>query len=263
MTDSYTDELFGGLEGCQDVVFPVSRLVVDPERFEDDAAEVMADVGMGVIYEVTHDLQPLRKKVSAAKRKELLTRYYRPHHEKFTELVRAPKISRGRAKPGTSLIIDAHSYPSVPLPYEMDDNQRRPQICLGSEEQHTPDSLCDMAISLFTKAGFDVAVNQPFGGAVVPDEFYHRDMRISSLMIEVRRDLYMNEATGEKLDTFDAFRARFRGLLDDLIHLYGSRQERLKLQYHPDNELGQFVRRRWRRKVDELAKERNRENDTT
>ena len=33
MTDWFTDEIFGGLAGTSDVIFPVSRLVVDPERF--------------------------------------------------------------------------------------------------------------------------------------------------------------------------------------------------------------------------------------
>jgi len=32
MTDWFTDELFGGMTGATDIVFPVSRLVVDPDR---------------------------------------------------------------------------------------------------------------------------------------------------------------------------------------------------------------------------------------
>jgi hypothetical protein len=41
-------------------VFPVSRLVVDPERFVDDATEPMAACGMGVIYTQTSQRMPLR-----------------------------------------------------------------------------------------------------------------------------------------------------------------------------------------------------------
>ena len=44
------------------VVFPVSRLVVDPERFLYDAHEPMAARGMGAVYEQTADLRPLRAK---------------------------------------------------------------------------------------------------------------------------------------------------------------------------------------------------------
>ena len=55
MTDAYTDDLFGSHAGTDDsvVTFPVSRLVVDPERFLDDTLETMARCGMGVIYERT------------------------------------------------------------------------------------------------------------------------------------------------------------------------------------------------------------------
>ncbi len=59
MTDAHTDHLFA-LEGATRVVFPISRLVVDPERFEDDALEPMAARGMGVLYTHTSQRTPLR-----------------------------------------------------------------------------------------------------------------------------------------------------------------------------------------------------------
>jgi len=45
MTDAYTDELFA-LDGSAPIRFPISRLVVDPERFTDDAHEPMAARGL-------------------------------------------------------------------------------------------------------------------------------------------------------------------------------------------------------------------------
>jgi N-formylglutamate deformylase len=50
----YVDELFSWL-GDRAVMFGVSRLVVDPERFVDDDQEAMASKGMGVIYTRTSD----------------------------------------------------------------------------------------------------------------------------------------------------------------------------------------------------------------
>jgi N-formylglutamate amidohydrolase len=46
MTDAFTDELFS-LPRTTTIRFPVSRLVVDVERFPDDAQEPMSKVGMG------------------------------------------------------------------------------------------------------------------------------------------------------------------------------------------------------------------------
>jgi N-formylglutamate amidohydrolase len=51
MTDAWTDQLFPttAAERAR-VVFPVSRLVCDVERFPDDEREPMAARGMGAVY---------------------------------------------------------------------------------------------------------------------------------------------------------------------------------------------------------------------
>ena len=65
MTDHHTLDLFAAdVPKNQVVKFPVSRLVVDVERFEQDAAEPMSARGMGAIYRVTHDLRPLRRSLT-------------------------------------------------------------------------------------------------------------------------------------------------------------------------------------------------------
>ena len=61
LTDRYTDELFALDPAIAiPVVFGVSRFVVDPERFTDDALEPMAARGMGAVYTATTDGAPLR-----------------------------------------------------------------------------------------------------------------------------------------------------------------------------------------------------------
>jgi len=59
MTDAFTDELFDVVSANAEI-FPVSRLVLDPERFIDDNQEMMAALGMGVIYTCTSSGQRLR-----------------------------------------------------------------------------------------------------------------------------------------------------------------------------------------------------------
>ena len=85
MTDHFTDDLFDW--PCDRAVFPVSRILVDAERFEQDYLEVMSKKGMGVLYEKTSDLKPLRPKLSYKRREELLEKYYRPHHKKLEMMV--------------------------------------------------------------------------------------------------------------------------------------------------------------------------------
>ena len=83
MTDHHTYRLFD-LPGAQRCVFPVSRLVVDPERFIEDEME---EVGMGVVYTHTSTGKRLRK-ISLAQRQHLIDQYYHPHHQQLTAMAR-------------------------------------------------------------------------------------------------------------------------------------------------------------------------------
>ena len=62
MTDHHTHDLFGqGVSSSQVVASPVSRMVVDVERFEDGILEPMSSVGMGVVYTQTNVAKTLRR----------------------------------------------------------------------------------------------------------------------------------------------------------------------------------------------------------
>jgi N-formylglutamate deformylase len=212
MTDSYTDELFALPAGeALTVTYPVSRLVCDPERFEDDEMEVMAARGMGVIYTATHDLGTLRAAPSGAEREALLEQFYRPHHARLTAAVAA-----ALAADGECLLIDAHSFPSAPLPYEDDQRLERPAICLGTDPFHTPPELRAAALAAFAARFGPVAFDRPFTGALVPAAYYRRDASVRALMVEVRRDLYMDEATAAKLPDFAGVAERVRDAVGEL-----------------------------------------------
>ena len=215
MTDRYVDELFA-LPAAEVVTVShgVSRLVCDPERFERDEDEEMAGIGMGVVYTRTHTgdpAKPLRRELSGEERRTLVEAYYRPHH---TRLERA--TSDALRVHGRCLIVDAHSFPQRPLPYEKSVRpedlrwKHRPAICLGTDGFHTPLWLQAAAFDAFEPHFESVAFNCPFDGTIVPMRFYRRDARVFSIMIEVRRDQYMDERTGEKLPGFDEVAARIQ-----------------------------------------------------
>lgn len=206
MTDAHTHAMFAPLSSEERVLrFPVSRLLVDPERFEDDAQEPMSQRGMGVIYTHTSERAPLRRALAPHERQELLERFYRPHHARFTALVEEVLLAEGEV-----LIIDAHSFPSFPRPYELDQSPDRPEICIGVDTFHTPSVLQKACEKAFREAGFDVAIDRPFAGSIVPMKFYRENWHVRTIMIEVRRDLYMNERTGERLAEFGTIAERIR-----------------------------------------------------
>jgi N-formylglutamate amidohydrolase len=211
MTDAHTDELFG-CDGIASVRFPVSRIVVDPERFENDSAEVMSRVGMGVVYTRTCDGRPLRHPPTPSDREALLAMYYHPHHAALTDAVTSAVRQHGRC-----LVVDCHSFPSHPLPYELDQRPERPDICIGTDPFHTPAGVAYEVLECFQSCGYTAAINRPFVGALVPAKFYRHDSNVAALMIEVNRALCMDEKTGAKSGRFDETRTAVAQVLARLV----------------------------------------------
>lgn len=206
MTDHHTLQLFtGGRQMAQVVRANVSRLVVDVERFEDDSQEPMAGRGMGVIYTATSQGDPLRRPITDAEREELLHLHYHPHHAALTEAVDAVLD-----KYSLCLVLDCHSFPSVPLPCNEVQDPERTDICIGTDDFHTPDQVRQAFVREIEEAGFSIEVNTPFAGAMVPLKHYRTDRRVVAVMVEVNRKLYMDEKTGEKLPDFASAADRIR-----------------------------------------------------
>ena len=134
------------------------------------------------------------------------------------------RILEALADTGGCLILDCHSFPSVPLPYEINQDLLRPDICLGVDRQHTPDNLVESLKSWFDATRLQTSIDRPFAGTIVPEKHYGKGRRVWSIMIEVNRRLYMDEQTGRRLERFDQMREllraaarseRFRKILDN------------------------------------------------
>lgn len=206
MTDAFTDLLFF-YPDAETVIFPYSRLLVDVERFADDAREPMSKVGMGRFYMKTTEGRPLRRALTPAETLELV-RLYSAHHQKLTDVVESELHDKGQV-----MFVDCHSFPSRPLPCDQDQTQPRPDFCIGTDDFHTPEALAQKALRLLEEEGHSVAINRPYTGTLVPLKFYGKDRRVRSIMIEINRRLYMNEMTGAKLRTFEAIKAELQNLL--------------------------------------------------
>ena len=207
MTDHQTLALFACPVSSAAVVrAPVSRLVVDVERFEDDQQEPMSTRGMGAIYSVTSGLMPLRRQLQPSEREALVQAYYRPHHARLEAAVSAAIEAHGRC-----LVIDCHSFPSTALPYELADAATaRPDICIGTDDFHTRGELANGFVAAFQREGWSVSLNLPFAGALVPSGRYRKDHRVTAVMVEVNRRLYLNEHDATPLPSLAEFALRVR-----------------------------------------------------
>lgn len=215
MTDHHTLELFArDVPAHQIVHAEVSRLVVDCERFLKD--EPMSALGMGAVYQRTSDGLNLRRRITPIERQALIDAWYHPHHMRLESTTQ-----RFLSKYDRALLIDGHSFPAKPLSYESDQRADRPQICIGTDEFHTPKSLEAAFVNAFGAAGFDVRVDMPFSGAMVPLRHYQTDRRVSAVMVEVNRGTYL-ESSGERNSEFTNVAKRIRHCICEAIKTWES-----------------------------------------
>lgn len=208
MTDHFTDELYSSPNATK-LVFGVSRLICDVERFENDDEEPMSKLGMGVCY-VKNSFSKLLRRVSKEEKKSIIETYYRPHHQRLSDEVDA-QLDKG----DSALIIDCHSFPNEAYCFNSDFKQLRPDICLGTDEYHTPKELLHKVKKLFLEKGYEVKVDSPYNGTMVPLKHYKKDKRVNSIMIEVNRRLYMDDE-GFKTEHFEDLQEELLELLSEL-----------------------------------------------
>ncbi len=209
VTDHYTDDLFDSLSYVGGVMFVnrLSRLVFDPERFRNDKDEIMSKQGAGAVYLSSSTGGKLRD--DDFDREELLVSYFDPYAK---EMSRATSVMLERFN--QCLIVDCHSFPSVPLSWELNQKGSRPEICIGTDAFHTPLALVDTLMNYMKENGVEAEVDRPFNGTYVPLGYYKKDPRVQSLMIEVRRDIYMDELTGAPTPAFPAVKAFVTAMLE-------------------------------------------------
>ena len=138
MTDWDTEDLFSWALDLGRSIFVnrVSRLVMDPERFADDDEEPMSGRGQGVVYTKTTDGGPLALIDAEERERRIRDLYEQPYHAALTGIVTSMLDEFG-----AGLILDCHSFATVPLPSELNQEPDRPDICVGSDPFHTPPAL--------------------------------------------------------------------------------------------------------------------------
>lgn len=212
LTDWYTDDLFDSQVDDR-IVTPFSRIFCDVERFADDELEVMSKFGMGVLYEKFDNGNQLRV-VTPELKSDVLNDYYWVHHNKFLDAV---KTSLEQTK--SCLILDCHSFPSSPLTRAIVQDEIRPDFNIGTDSYHTPKHIIDESINYFETNGYTLGVDTPYSGSIVPMEYYQKDPRVTSIMLEVNRGLYLKENTNKKSENYNKTKEIVQGYMNLLRSL--------------------------------------------
>ena len=206
--DLYTDELFGKLhETFGGVKSRYSRLFFDPERFADDEMEEMhRKYRLGWFYEnAILEKKPLRRTMH----KHEVKTFYDAHHRALNEMT-AKKLSHH----DRCTIIDCHAFSDRGY-WFLEKSRDFPDICIGYEEAHVDHDLVETIKEVFKE--YEIAINTPYAGSLVPGEYWQKDRRVKSVMIEINKRLYLQRDNRTKSEGFNAIRDKLTKLCEILV----------------------------------------------
>lgn len=206
--DFKTDELYAPLvDSFAHIINPYSRLFMDPERFFDDTQEQMqVKYRLGWFYEnAILEKKPLR----STRNKEKIKEYYIKHHSELLQ-----KVDAQLMKHQACTIIDCHSFSNERYWFH-DASLKMPDICIGFDEYHKDEKLTEAILKEFE--GFDVGINTPYSGSLVPLKYFMKNQNVKSVMIEVNKKLYLESDNCTKNSQFDTIKQKFKNIFENII----------------------------------------------
>jgi N-formylglutamate amidohydrolase len=219
--DLYVDRLYhaGEAEGPE-VSFAarLSRFVCDLNRDPDDVSPGAVPEhpaprntdGRGFVWAVTTAGVPALARPLTLEDWRARTALHATYHDALTQA-----LARARARFGFAVLVDGHSMPSRGRSGHKDPGRVRADVVPGDREG----TSCAPALSRlvgdhFVARGYSVAFNEPYKGGYITAHHGRPADDIHAIQIELRRDLYMNEATYEIVEP--GF-ARLQATLAELV----------------------------------------------
>ena len=205
-TDIGTREIFGLLPAKVVLRAPWSRILVDLNRGAHQRGR------RGVIAQVDYYCRPVYgagwfpEKGEVEKR---LREYYWPYHNRLKEVLDRPDIKG---------LIDCHSLNGVGPPAAPDRGKKRKDIVLSNNGNLAGDmdpslgkTTCPAGVlhimkEAFQRAGFSVAINDPYSGGFILRHYGQEAKRMGKVafQIEINQDLFVEPASrrvaAEKLE---------------------------------------------------------------
>lgn len=202
--DRYVDELYENTALNLKIPFIKSqwhRYFSDANRLPDDV-DLGSVVGAkhpkgkfltGLIWQKTSQGHVLLKEpISNELYQTLLKKYYQEFHDK----VLAKYKSLFDVSQDKVYQLDLHSMPSMGTEIHRDPGEKRAEIVVSDQNgKSASKAYVDLVIEAYTKAGFKVAYNWPYIGGRVTETYGQPQKNQHCVQVELRRDLYMNEAT--------------------------------------------------------------------
>ncbi|MCY1229190.1 N-formylglutamate deformylase [compost metagenome] len=195
---------------------------IDPDQLDGAWPTALApgpktSLGYGLVWSRIDANTPIYdRRLSVAEVQGRLDRYYRPYHAALAEAVEG---AYGRF--GAVWHLNLHSMPNNAYErLKKDSPHPLADFVLGDRDGTTCElGLVDLVERELRGMGYTVARNDPYKGVQLIAQIGRPAERRSSLQIEIRRPLYMDEVTRERNAGFDTLQ-RDLGKLTEQVAAY-------------------------------------------
>lgn len=192
ITDTDTDKLFGQNNEYEKIVFKYSRIFCDVEKFADDSKEIMSKFGMGVVYTKTNEGDVFLK-ASSAYKSFVMKHFYWKYHKRLDKIAKKHLNEK-------VVFVDCHSFSREIIMFD-DKKQDLPDICIGCNKGYNK-KLIQFVCKFLENNNYAVKINYPYEGSMVPNCLLKNpNKNFCSFMIEVNKNLYLNDEGFNKLHT--------------------------------------------------------------
>lgn len=204
------------------------RTYIDPNRTLADLDPGMLDgewpeplspgektrLGKGLIWSRMDPQTPIYdRRLSVAEVQARIDRYYRPYHDALNQAVR-----QRYEQYGALWHLNLHSMPNDAYArLGLDPDRELADFVLGDRDGRTCEpAFVDLIASYLLGKGYTVARNDPYKGVQLIEQIGQPIQGRHSLQIEIRRPVYMNEATREPNEGFARLQQDLSGLLQEV-----------------------------------------------
>jgi len=167
--------------------------MIDGEWDGPAAQSEKADAGIGLIWRVNQNNENLySRKLTIQEVRHRIQTYWQAYHNTLRD-----SLEETHKKFGKYVHINCHSMPEISNESSKEGpGVRRAEFVLGDRHGSTCDpALTQTAKSVLEELGYEVKVNDPYAGVELVKAYSNPTENRHSLQVEIRRDLYMEEAT--------------------------------------------------------------------
>ena len=175
-----------------------------------DTRSMRAAAGLGTVPRLVAENTPIYKtKLSYAEAEQRIEEIYKPFHAGLNGL-----LENLRNDFGYSVLLDAHSMPSQATQLSGRDEV---DFVLGNRHGRACHPALTEHVEAFLVArGWRVALNKPYAGGFITEQYGAPARGTHALQIEINRAIYMDEASHQKSDGFNALRQDMAALIGHL-----------------------------------------------